>query len=110
MIGRAFLATFGLFSGRNTTTWVGHGLQGLLFGFALAPVSPVVAISFTAGAFLHREVSDFVTVVFETQDWPYPITWSESWQQVREDGLLDLVTPFIGLVLGLVLSAIVFGR
>lgn len=95
---------FGFFSGPNWRTWLGHGLQGLVFGFALGWSAPV-AISFTLGAFLHREVSDFVSPVFEGR-----LTWAQSLQKVREDGLLDLATPYMGLVLGLILHAITFGR
>lgn len=104
MLESALTKLYGAFSGGNEATWFGHGLQGLVFGFGLG-FEPGFAVSFTLGAFLHREVSDFVTPIAEGR-----MSLRDSARNVKEDGLLDLATPFIGLVLGLFLHAIVFGR
>lgn len=40
-------------------TWIGHGLQGLLFG-CLAFLGPGYGLTFTAGAFLHREADNYL--------------------------------------------------
>jgi len=39
-------------------TWIGHGLQGVLFG-GLAFLQPGYGLMFTLGAFGHREADDY---------------------------------------------------
>ncbi len=87
-------------SGTNERTWLGHGIQGLLLGFLLSLISPVVAISFVAGAFWHREISDFVEPVYEGR-----LSWSGSLKRIVGDGIMDFLSPLAGAGIGILLNA-----
>jgi hypothetical protein len=72
----------------NEASWLGHGLQGFVFGLALYPLFGVESLLFTIGAFLHREVDNLLEF---------------GWKHFIEDGLADFFAPYGAHVLAIVL-------
>jgi hypothetical protein len=75
-------------------TWVGHGVQGIIFTLAIGWFSLLAAGFFVLGAFLHREVSDLL------KHWALK---DKSPREYLEDGWMDFISPIMGYVIGVLL-------
>lgn len=76
-------------------TWWGHGIQGFLFGLLISFVTdrPDWGVIFTIGAFLHREVEDYLVPWLDRE--PDRVLKAKF-----KDGFMDLLSPYIGAVFG----------
>lgn len=94
-------------------TWVGHGLQGLLFGFVGGLTRPGNGAIFTFGAFLHREANDYFKWLRQAQmlrELGYPQTAAVMERNRRKkliDGYMDLWSPMAGALLGEFLAQLI---
>jgi hypothetical protein len=78
-------------------TWIGHAVQGFLFTLALGFFDIRFAVGFVFGAFLHREVSDFLKHLADKDP---------DKKGYREDGWMDFITPIIAIAPALFLLSI----
>lgn len=82
-------------------TWIGHGIQGFLFGFVPSYLgTPAAGILFTTGAFAHREVSEAL------DEWFKDGTADFTPEHIR-DHILDFVVPLVASGFGALAAQIV---
>lgn len=79
------------FVGSDEASWAGHGLQGFALGYvSVLAGHPWPGMAVNTGIWLHRELSNLL------MPWLYGnLTASEAWDRFRNDGIFDLIVPFI---------------
>lgn len=89
----------------DLVTWIGHAVQGVLIFYVILWATggnDVAAGLAVFVAFLHREISDLVTFLYNTRD--DPGTRKALLPQKARDGFFDLFAPLVavGIVRGIV--------
>ena len=91
----------------NWKTWLGHALVGFTMAFLVQwAAGPSEAFWAVAIAFLYRELSDFER--HGRLDPPPGLGFKGfllfGWNSFRDDGYFDLVTPFIGYGVAMIVT------
>jgi hypothetical protein len=88
---------------RNWKTWAGHAFLGFLFAMLVVQVDdPGAAFWAVAIAFMYREADNFLMHAEKGEGLKGKL--AAGWESVRKDGYFDLITPFIGYGLAMVLT------